>query len=112
MRAVEVIDPLTVRVVLAHRAGGLLQSLAMPAFAMLAPASAATNASAPVGTGPFRFAQWRRGDRVVLERYDGYWGPRARLAQVVFKFIGDPSDRKSTRLNSSHEWISRMPSSA
>ena len=23
-----------------------------------------------------------------------------------------PSDRKSTRLNSSHEWISRMPSSA
>ena len=24
----------------------------------------------------------------------------------------DPSDRKSTRLNSSHEWISRMPSSA
>ena len=24
----------------------------------------------------------------------------------------DPRDRKSTRLNSSHEWISRMPSSA
>ena len=24
----------------------------------------------------------------------------------------DPEDRKSTRLNSSHEWISRMPSSA
>ena len=91
VRAVEVIDPLTLRVVLVHRAGGLLQSLAMPAFAMLAPASAATNASAPVGTGPFRFAQWRRGDRVVLERYDGYWGPRARLEQVVFKFIGDPS---------------------
>ena len=143
VRAVEIVDPLTVRVVLAHRAGGLLQSLAMPAFAMLAPASAATNASAPVGTGPFRFAQWRRGDRVVLERYDGYWGPHARLAQVVFKFIGDPSaayaalmagdvdvfpnfpapeniaqfkadprDRKSTRLNSSHIPLSRMPSSA
>ena len=25
---------------------------------------------------------------------------------------GFPTDRKSTRLNSSHEWISRMPSSA
>ena len=25
---------------------------------------------------------------------------------------GTASDRKSTRLNSSHEWISRMPSSA
>ena len=27
-------------------------------------------------------------------------------------FVAFPSDRKSTRLNSSHEWISRMPSSA
>ena len=26
--------------------------------------------------------------------------------------IDKPTDRKSTRLNSSHEWISRMPSSA
>ena len=26
--------------------------------------------------------------------------------------FGDGLDRKSTRLNSSHEWISRMPSSA
>ena len=33
------------------------------------------------------------------------------IAQVK-KFIGDIEDRKSTRLNSSHEWISRMPSSA
>ena len=35
-------------------------------------------------------------------------------AKFVMK-IGDenfPIDRKSTRLNSSHEWISRMPSSA
>ena len=34
---------------------------------------------------------------------------------TIFKEIGrvaDPLDRKSTRLNSSHEWISRMPSSA
>lgn len=91
VKRVEVVDPLTVRVWLSRRAGGLLQSLAMPAFAMLAPASAATNATTPIGTGPFRFAQWRRGDRVVLERYDGYWGTHARLAQVVFKFIGDPS---------------------
>ena len=28
------------------------------------------------------------------------------------KFLAGHGDRKSTRLNSSHEWISRMPSSA
>ena len=30
----------------------------------------------------------------------------------IFVFSPFPIDRKSTRLNSSHEWISRMPSSA
>ena len=30
----------------------------------------------------------------------------------AFKFVRSLGDRKSTRLNSSHEWISRMPSSA
>ena len=31
---------------------------------------------------------------------------------VVHGTTGEASDRKSTRLNTSHEWISRMPSSA
>ena len=43
-----------------------------------------------------------------------------KLAQQVFLAVGqfdwrlhhNMTDRKSTRLNSSHEWISRMPSSA
>ena len=34
------------------------------------------------------------------------------LAVEIFKEINNLGDRKSTRLNSSHEWISRMPSSA
>ena len=38
------------------------------------------------------------------------------FANVVVRYLTDQSfawtDRKSTRLNSSHEWISRMPSSA
>ena len=34
------------------------------------------------------------------------------IAVAVGTGVGINSDRKSTRLNSSHEWISRMPSSA
>ena len=34
------------------------------------------------------------------------------LGEIVYVDITTEGDRKSTRLNSSHEWISRMPSSA
>ena len=38
--------------------------------------------------------------------------PGRLLANERLLLSGDQLDRKSTRLNSSHEWISRMPSSA
>lgn len=48
--------------------------------------------SNPVGTGPFKFVKWVRGDRVELVRNDGYWNPKLpHLDRVTFKFIGDAS---------------------
>ena len=91
VREIEAIDAHTLRIVLRHRAGGLLQSLAWGAFVMVAPQSAATNAAEPVGTGPFRVEEWRRGDSLRLVRAQAYWGRPARLARVTFKFIADPN---------------------
>ena len=89
--AVEIIDPFTLRVLLSRRSGSLLQSLAWGAFVMVSPQSAATNAVRPVGTGPFRFTGWRRGDSITLARNSHYWGEPAYLGQVTFKFIADPT---------------------
>ncbi|MGD8889924.1 MAG: ABC transporter substrate-binding protein, partial [Desulfobacterales bacterium] len=48
--------------------------------------------SNPIGTGPFKFVKWVRGDRVELQRFDGYWNPELPyLDNVTFKFIGDAS---------------------
>ena len=47
------------------------------------------------------------GHAVAFERMDG-----AEIAGPVLASDKAYTDRKSTRLNSSHEWISRMPSSA
>ena len=48
--------------------------------------------SNPVGTGPFRFVKWVRGDRVEMARFKGYWNPELPyLDKVTFKFIGDAS---------------------
>jgi peptide/nickel transport system substrate-binding protein len=89
--AVEIVDPFTLRILLKTRSGGLLQSLAWGAFVMVSPHSAATNIVRPVGTGPFRFAGWRRGDSISLARNADYWGEPAHLDLVTFKFISDPT---------------------
>jgi len=48
--------------------------------------------SNPVGTGPFKFSKWVRGDRVEMVKFAGYWNPELPyLDKVTFKFIGDAS---------------------
>ena len=48
--------------------------------------------SNPIGTGPFKFIKWARGDHVEMVRFDGYWNPEVPLLdKVIFKFIGDAS---------------------
>jgi ABC-type dipeptide/oligopeptide/nickel transport system permease component/ABC-type transport system substrate-binding protein len=91
IRAVEVVDAVTLKVLLSRRSGGLLQSLAFGSAVMVSRASAARNALLPIGTGPFRFLRWRRGDSITLERNPDYQGPPALLSQVTFKFITDPT---------------------
>jgi peptide/nickel transport system substrate-binding protein len=58
---------------------------------IVAEESAADNATSPVGTGPFRFADWVQGDRVELVRNDAYWGDPVALESATFKFISDPT---------------------
>jgi len=91
IRAVEVVDPYTVRVLLSRRSGGLLQSLALGAFVMVSPQSAAMNGVNPVGTGPYRFSSWRRGDSLTLTRNPEFRGPPPALDEVTFKFIAEPT---------------------
>ena len=91
IHGIDAIDGDTLRISLRRRSGGLLQSLAWGSFVMVSPDSAVANALRPVGTGPFRFAEWRRGDSLTLVRNADYWGTPARLDQATFKFISDPS---------------------
>ena len=91
IRSIDAPDANTLRISLSRRSGGLLQSLAFGSLVMVSPESAALNAANPVGTGPFRFAQWRRGDSLTLVRNADYWGKPAQLASARFKFISDPS---------------------
>lgn len=88
---VEAVDPDTLRLVLSHPSSSLIRVLGFGDAVMVSPKSAADNAAHPVGTGPFRFEDWRRGDSITLARNPAYWGRPARLARVVFRFISDPT---------------------
>ena len=47
----------------------------------------------PIGTGPFKFASWVRNDRLTLERYDDYWGDKAKIDTLIIRPIADNAAR-------------------
>jgi peptide/nickel transport system substrate-binding protein len=48
---------------------------------------------APVGTGPYRFVEWKTNTHVILERSPDYWGDKAPLDRVVFKVVPEEGAR-------------------
>lgn len=88
---VEVVDPETVRLTLSRPTGDLIYNLAWGDAVIVAPESADTNRTRPIGTGAFKFDDRVEGDRITLVRNPDYWGTPARLERVTFRFIADPS---------------------
>lgn len=54
-----------------------------------------TFAVQPVGTGPFKFVEWRRDDRVILEAFDDHWRGRPAFDRLVHRTIPEDSTRVS-----------------
>ena len=84
-------DAATAVVTLKRPTSNFLFNMAWGDAVMMSPDSVANNKTNPVGTGPFKFKEWVKGDKVVLEKNPDYWGTPAKLSQVTFKFISDPS---------------------
>jgi peptide/nickel transport system substrate-binding protein len=47
----------------------------------------------PIGTGPYRFVEWKKGDSVTLKAYDKYWGGKAKIDTVIYKTIPEGTTR-------------------
>ena len=90
IESVEVVDPATVKIHLSEPQGFLLNWLANGDAVIVDPASAATNATAPVGTGPFKYDSRNPGASITLVKNDAYWGTPAKLDKAIWRFISDP----------------------
>jgi peptide/nickel transport system substrate-binding protein len=91
----EVLDPLTFRVQYAKPLASALISWGFSIHPrhLLAnqDLSKSPLASAPVGTGPYRFKEWKRGEKMVLEANRDYWEGAPYLDRVVYRVIPDES---------------------
>lgn len=59
---------------------------------ILSPKSAASTATQPVGTGPYKFENWQKGSAVTLTKWDGFRDAASvKLRRVTFRFINDPA---------------------
>ena len=84
-------DPQTVVVTLGKPNGSFLFNMAWGDAVIVAPESIAGIKETPVGTGPFKFVEWVKGDRIEVVRYADYWGDAVPLEAATFRFISDPT---------------------
>ena len=108
----EASEDLVALITLTRSSATFLSGLSLPAFSMASPTAleefGANDVSGtgdaptfdgtfgyenPIGTGPFQFESWARGDRLTLVRNEEYWGTKALLDELVFTPIAENTAR-------------------
>jgi peptide/nickel transport system substrate-binding protein len=85
-------DPHTVILTLNNADGTMPFRMGENTAVILSPKSAATTATKPVGTGPYTFDSWQKGQSITLLKWPGYRNAAAiPIQKVTFRFINDPS---------------------
>lgn len=93
---VEAVDEYTVKYVAKQPFAAMVATLAHPAGGIPSPTAAEKSGvdfgSNPVGTGPYRFVEWLRGDHITLEANPDYWNQElaASVPQLTIKGISEP----------------------
>jgi glutathione transport system substrate-binding protein len=93
----EVVDDATVKLVAKQPFAAMVATIAHPAGGIASPAALKQYGqdfgTHPVGTGPYKFVEWTRGDHISLEANGDYWnkdiGPS--VSKITVKGIAEPS---------------------
>jgi peptide/nickel transport system substrate-binding protein len=97
VESVNVVDDLSVEFVLNEPFAPFLNTLAHPAGHIISPQAIETYGAElgehPVGTGPYQFVEWVRGERLVLERFEDYFAGTPPMARIVYRIIPEAATR-------------------
>jgi len=116
LSGVDVVDPMTVKLNLSAPFSPLLAALADRAGMMVSPkaaqAAGANFGAKPVCSGPFKFVERVAQDRIVLERYDGYWNKaQVHIDKITYTPIVDATVRLANLKSGQFDFIERVASS-
>lgn len=64
---------------------------------------------AAIGSGPYKLVQYTKGDRIVLERNDAYWGPKPDWQRVILRSITSAGPRVAALLSGDVDLIDNVP---
>src|SRR5262245_26377033 len=91
IKEVKIVDGETVHIITDKPFPLLLQRLAffniLPKKPVLAVGDQAFGSTSPVGTGPWKFVEWKRDQLIRLEAFDQYWRGKPPFKQLVFRAI-------------------------
>lgn len=63
----------------------------------------------PMGTGPFKFVEWVKDDRIVLERNGKYWAGPPEIKKLIFKPAPEAATRVSGLLAGQLDLVAYVP---
>jgi len=98
MEKTKVVDDQTIDVALKYPFASFLELLATQRGTIICKSAyekmgREAYARAPIGTGPYKFVSWVSGSELRLERFDGYFGEKAKTKNLVYKIISESSGR-------------------
>lgn len=123
----DIVDEYTIKVVLKYSFGAFINTLAHPAGVMMSPkqieAGLEASASDPVGTGQYKFVEWRVGEYIKLELNPQWWGYDAEISggtplvasnagfsTITFKPVTEAATRVSMLQSGDADFIAPVPS--
>jgi peptide/nickel transport system substrate-binding protein len=114
LKEVQIVNDFTVRLVTDKPYPSVLDHASLTDLLILPPKAlkdlgAQKLAERPIGTGPFKFVEWKRDERLVVERNPDYWQGPADASRVTFRFIPEFSARMAALLSGEIDIMKDVP---
>lgn len=114
VKSVDIVDEHTVRIVTDKPYPVIHEILTFGNFGMVPPKYVKEKGDAhfarnPVGTGPFKFVEWRKGERTTIEANEQYWKGAPAIKTIVFRVIPETATQIAELLSGGVDILRAVP---